>query len=245
MVNASCRNGLPGSAPQPAPTGREALPAPAPATFATGGPASSQLLGAYLAIENKIVTLEFAPGSMLTAKQIHQAVGFGRTPVREAIQRLTLEGLMEVHPRLGVRIAAIRPEEYPRAIEPRVSMEPLLARAAARYAGPRERGAIGHCMAAMLECARRHDLHGFLHADKALDVVISQAAADPFLPRALAPLQIHSRRFWFHYHGTNGLEASAQAHAAACEAIRAGDPEGAFQATASLMRFLLLRSRAL
>ncbi|MDE2580460.1 MAG: GntR family transcriptional regulator [Rhodospirillales bacterium] len=208
-------------------------------------PAVSRVHGAYLAIEYKIVTLEFRPGSMLTESSINEAVGFGRTPVREAIQRLTLEGLMEVHPRLGVRIATIRPEDYPRAIEPRLTLEPLLARSAARYAGPRERETVAACMHAMLACARHGDILGFLQQDKALDEAISHAAANPFLPRVLAPLQIHSRRFWYHYHGAEGLTDSATGHAAMCKAISAGAPDAAFEAARALMDYLFAQSKAL
>lgn len=205
----------------------------------------SQVHSAYLAIEYKIVTLEFRPGSMLTEKSIIDAVGFGRTPVREAIQRLTLEGLTEVHPRLGVKITEIRPEDYPRAIEPRVTLEPLLARSAARYAGPRDRDTILACTDAMLVCAGNKDVHGFLQQDKILDEAVSDAAANPFLPRILAPLQIHSRRFWFQYHGTDGLDASAKRHAEVCKAIVSGDSVLAASTTTTLMEHLFAQSRAL
>lgn len=205
----------------------------------------SQVHGAYLAIEYRIVTLAFRPGAMLTEKSIIEAVSFGRTPVREAIQRLTLEGLTEVHPRLGVKIAEIRPEDYPRVIEPRLTLEPLLSRSAARYASPHDRDIIRACMHAMLASARDDDLLGFLQQDKALDEAISASAANPFLPRVLAPLHIHSRRFWYQYHGTDGLMNAAQGHAAMCEAIIAGDSERAFMETRELMDYLFAQSKAI
>lgn len=200
---------------------------------------------AYRAIERKIVTLEFRPGSVLTEREIIEAVGFGRTPVRQAIQRLTLQGLMEVHPRFGVRIADIRPEDYPRAIEPRLTLEPLQARSAARYAGPRDRDAIASAMQGMMRSAERRDLPGFLDHDKAIDEAIAGASANPFLPRVLEPLEIHSRRFWVQYHGTSGLLESARAHAAVCEAIISGDGESAQAAMRALMDFLYAESKAI
>jgi len=210
-----------------------------------GAPQPSQLKSAYLAIEHKIVTQEFRPGAMLTEKAIVDAVGFGRTPVREALQRLMLEGLIEVHPRLGARIADIRPEDYPRAIEPRLTLEPLLARSAARYAGPKDRETIAQAMHEMLACAGRGDVVGFLQQDKALDQAVSAAAADPFLPRILEPLQIHSRRFWFQYHGTEGLMESAEGHARVCAAIIAGDGAAACAAARELMEYLFAEAQAL
>jgi DNA-binding GntR family transcriptional regulator len=210
----------------------------------TKATAKSQLHEAYLAIEDRIVTLEFVPGGMLTEKFIIDSVGFGRTPVREAIQRLALEGLIEVHPRSGVKIAEIRPEDYPRAIEPRLTLEPLLARSAARFGGPKDREIIAHRMHEMRAAARRSDVRGFLREDKALDEAISNATANPFLPRTLAPLQIHSRRFWFHYHGTNGLVEAADGHVAVCQAIIVGDSDAAFARARELMEYLFAESRA-
>ena len=210
----------------------------------TKATAKSQLHEAYLAIEDRIVTLEFVPGGMLTEKFIIDSVGFGRTPVREAIQRLALEGLIEVHPRSGVKIAEIRPEDYPRAIEPRLTLEPLLARSAARFGGPKDREIIAHRMHEMRAAARRSDVRGFLREDKALDEAISNATANPFLPRTLAPLQIHSRRFWFHYHGTNGLVEAADGHVAVCQAIIVGDSDAAFARARELMEYPFAESRA-
>lgn len=204
----------------------------------------SQLHEAYLAIEDHIVTLEFVPGSVLTERFIVESVGFGRTPVREALQRLALEGLIEVQPRSGVKIADIRPEDYPRAIEPRLTLEPLAARSAARFGGPKDREIIAHSMHEMRAFARRGDVHGYLRQDKALDEAIGNAAANPFLPRILAPLQIHSRRFWFHYHGTDGLVEAADRHLAVCQAIIVGDCEAAFARARELMEYLFAGSKA-
>ncbi len=200
---------------------------------------------AYLAIENRIVTLDFRPGALLTEKAIIDAVGIGRTPVREALQRLAYEGLIEVHPRSGIKIADIRPEDYVRVIEPRVTLEPLLVRSATRYSSPKDREMIADVLRDMIEVAEKGDVAGFLQQDKALDEAIAAAAANPFLPRILEPLQIHSRRFWFQYHGTDGLRDSAHGHANVCRALIAGDGDAAQLAMTQLMEYLLDKSKAL
>lgn len=221
-------------------TGQAAVSAPKPAPRQQ----ASLVHEAYLAIETSIVTLEFRPGSLITEKTIIDATGFGRTPVREALQRLNLMGLIEIHPRRGIKIVEVRPEDYPRAVEPRLTLEPLLARSAARYGGPKDRETIAAVMRRMLDCAERGDVVGFLHEDKALDETVAAAAANPFLPRILEPLQIHSRRFWFQYHGAEGLQESAAGHARVCEAIIAGDGEAASREARELMEFLFSQSRA-
>ena len=58
-----------------------------------------------------IVTLELAPGAIVTEGAL-TSVGMGRTPVREAMQRLAWEGLMEIRPRSGIAIAALTPRDW-------------------------------------------------------------------------------------------------------------------------------------
>ena len=51
---------------------------------------------AYQLLEEQLVTLQFTPGELLGEKDLVRRAGFGRTPVREAIQRLAAEGLLRV-----------------------------------------------------------------------------------------------------------------------------------------------------
>jgi DNA-binding GntR family transcriptional regulator len=208
-------------------------------------PHTSQGHAAYLDLEHRLVTLQLRPGGLYTEKAIIEMVGLGRTPVREAIQRFAWEGFMEVHPRLGVKIAEIRPEDYPRVIEPRLTLEPLLARSAARFGGPKEKENISAAMQEMLASTERGDVTGYLQQDKALDEALSAAAANPFLPRILAPLQTHSRRFWYQYQGAEDLAEAAQAHAAMSEAVLSGEAERAFSAMRALMDHMFEQSRKL
>ncbi|HZD26942.1 MAG TPA: GntR family transcriptional regulator, partial [Alphaproteobacteria bacterium] len=62
-------------------------------------PRASLAHQAYLALEQRIVTGRLAPGLWLTEAEIGQQLGLGRTPVREALQRLALEHMVEIVPR--------------------------------------------------------------------------------------------------------------------------------------------------
>ena len=88
---------------------------------------------AYRALERMIVTLELAPGSVATEGALIERLGLGRTPVREAIQRLAWEGLLEVRPRAGLAIAPLHPGDWLRVIDARRGVEIVLARSAARF----------------------------------------------------------------------------------------------------------------
>ena len=79
------------------------------------------------------MTLELAPGSVATEGALIERLGLGRTPVREAIQRLAWEGLLEVRPRAGVAIAPLHAGDWLRVLDARRGVEIILARSAARF----------------------------------------------------------------------------------------------------------------
>src|SRR6478609_3116068 len=91
---------------------------------------------AYRMLERLIVTLELSPGSIATEGGLIERVGLGRTPVREAIQRLAWEGLIEIRPRAGLEIAPLHAADWLRVLDARRGVEIILARAAARFATP-------------------------------------------------------------------------------------------------------------
>lgn len=201
----------------------------------TGEPAAAR---AYRALERMIVTLELAPGSVATEGVLIERLGLGRTPVREAIQRLAWEGLVEVRPRAGLAIAPLHPGDWLRVIDARRGVEIVLARSAARYVS-REAAARFHDAAlGMQKAVVSGDVIGFLEADKALDEALALAAENPFAARVAAPLQTHSRRFWFRYKAETGLAEAAEHHVALIRSILEGDQEAAAAEAGRLMALL-------
>src|SRR5919202_2425489 len=65
---------------------------------------------AYLRIEELIPFKDLAPGQLVSEAMLARLTGFGRTPVREALQRLAREGMVEVHPGRGNLVAPISVE---------------------------------------------------------------------------------------------------------------------------------------
>lgn len=198
-------------------------------------PASTQ---AYHALERMIVTLELQPGSVATEGSLIERLGLGRTPVREAIQRLAWEGLVEIRPRAGLAIAPLHPGDWVRVIDARWGVEIVLARSAARYV-TREAAARFHDAAlGMQRAVLANDVMAFLEADKALDEALALAAENPFAARVAAPLQTHSRRFWYRYRAETGLAEAAEQHVALIRAILDGDETAADLEADRLMTLL-------
>lgn len=178
---------------------------------------------AYLRLESLIVTLELAPGAMVTEKQLIALAGFGRTPVREAIQKLEWQGLLAVRPRAGLQIAALDPAHPAMIYETRRQLEPLAARLMAGNIGAEAREALIACAKAMTECSVTGDKAGFLEADKLFDEILEKTCPNPFVTQALSSLQTHARRYWFSTADTGALENSVDLHVKVIRALLQGD----------------------
>ena len=108
------------------------------------GPAEASLTDrAYSDLEALIVTLKLAPGSAVSESALSERLGIGRTPIREALQRLARERLVTILPRRGIIVSEINIKSQLRLLEVRREVERLVARSAARRATAEERAQIG------------------------------------------------------------------------------------------------------
>jgi len=199
---------------------------------------------AYRALERMIVILDLAPGSTTTEGALIERLQLGRTPVREAIQRLAWEGLLEVRPRAGIAITPLRPGDWLRVVEARQGVEIAMARAAARHATQEAAGQFAQAASAMQRAVVSGNVIAFMEADKGLDEAMALAADNPFAARVAAPLQTHSRRFWFRYKAETGLAVAAEHHVAIIRAVLGGDADGAAAQAARLMALLSSHAEA-
>jgi DNA-binding GntR family transcriptional regulator len=204
-------------------------------TNATFEPAASK---AYRALEHMIVTLELAPSSFVTEGALIDKLGLGRTPVREAIQRLAWEGLLDVRPRAGIAVAPLHAGDWLRVLDARRGIEVVLARSAARFVTREAADMFHEAALAMQKAVIAGNVLAFIQADKALDEALAIAADNPFAARVAAPLQSHSRRFWFRYKADTGLAESAEHHVALIRSILDGDEEAAAKDAKKLMALL-------
>lgn len=193
---------------------------------------------AYRALERMIITLELPPSATVSEAELMQRTGFGRTPVREALQRLEWEGFVEIRPRAGIAIAPLTPTDWLQVIEARRGIEMILARSAARFLNRDLAKRFHDVSLAMRKAAIVGNVMAFLDADRQFDETLAQAAENRFAVRMAAPLQTHSRRFWFRYQREDGLTSATEHHLALLSAIIDGDEEGAADAAGKLLDLL-------
>jgi len=191
---------------------------------------------AYGALEEMIVRLELAPGMVVTESLLSEQVGIGRTPIREALQRLAREKLIRVLPRKGIVVAEIDPEAQLRLLELRREVERLVARSAAQRSNEAQRARFRELARAFEEAAAGNDDVVFMRTDKAFNDLCLEAACNEFAASALANLQSLARRFWYHHHRqTADMPEAARLHAAVARAIADGDPVAAGAALDALL----------
>ena len=88
---------------------------------------------AYHGVRDMILALELAPGSRVREDELQARLRVGRTPLREALQRLAYEGLLQIFPRRLIVVAKFGIEDLRQVYEARSALEPAAASLAARH----------------------------------------------------------------------------------------------------------------
>lgn len=191
---------------------------------------------AYQRLEEMIVTLDLAPGSVVSEAILSERLGIGTTPIREALQRLGREYLVQILPRRGVVVTSIDVRQQLQVLETRRELDRLIARSAARRATAAERAAIAELAEVMARFAAAGDVRGFLRTDGELNTLSAKAARNEIAANTVATLHSVSRRFWYFHHQDNPLAVGTMAlHVALARAIAVGEDAGAGAASDSLI----------
>ena len=94
---------------------------------------------AYLRLREEIIAVVLPPGTLLREDELTRRLGVGRTPVREAVQRLGRDGFVTVIPRRGTLVSEINITDLAGIYEVRAHLESWAARLAAERAGEADR----------------------------------------------------------------------------------------------------------
>lgn len=191
---------------------------------------------AYKLLEEQLVTLKLAPGELIGEKELVEKAGIGRTPVREAIQRLSAEGLLQVLPRKGLMVTPLRRSDLTQIIETRRVLERLMVVKAAERASPDQRQAL-MVLAAHLETAG-DDLEFFFRLDHRLDELLEAACHNRYIVKALMAMHSQCRRLWYLHRHRLDLPRSAQLHGGLARAVADGDGAGAIRALDEIIAIL-------
>ncbi len=189
---------------------------------------------AYAALRDDIIEWRLAPGTVLAEVEQAERLGVSRTPLREALSRLSAEGLTTAAGGRGVVVTDISLDDIDEMFELRLTLE---GRAASLAAERGERAVFEQLHAELLrapELITGADpaLHDYYALVGRLDEAIDSAISNSYLAQAMRSLRVHLVRVRrLAADDARRLHAAALEHAAIAEAIAAGNAKLAEAAT--------------
>lgn len=199
---------------------------------------------AYAAIQRMIVTAELPPYQLLSENELTRRTGCGRTPVREALQRLRFEGFVDVLPRRGIMVTPVDITRQLDLLEARRPLEELMVSLAAIRASETQRREMRQLADELEAAITNEDRAKYLAINQAIHVIEAEACQNRILESQINILHGLSRRFWYSFiSDTASFSQAAVHHAATLRAIADGDEKGARNACGELLELLEQISR--
>lgn len=191
---------------------------------------SSLAEDAYDQLRREIVECDLAPGLRLTEAVIAKRLGLGKTPAREALRRLTLEGLVQVAPRHGYFVAPITLRDVQELFGLRLIVEPASLELAIHRLTRADLEALERLSRVGYTPGDRGSIRAFQRANTMFHLSFARASGNRRLESLLERLLTESERLINH-----GVQLSPQSedtlreHRQLLEAARAKDAETARQ----------------
>lgn len=179
---------------------------------------------ARVELEERFVTLQLAPGSVWSEASLSESLEIGRTPVREAVACMAMDGLVSVIRRAGIVISVISIEDQLAVLEARQVLEKLVSVRAAARCSDEERAELIKLAKGIEQAGKKLDVHAYLRHHFQIKRFVTRCARNLHTERALRPLHTLSQRFYFAYHREfDNLHVVGPAHAELTRAIAEGD----------------------
>lgn len=197
-----------------------------------GGPVTARTddrLGdtVYERLRDEILVGVLSPGSRLSVPALAERLTVSRSPVRDAVLRLTQERLAREEPRRGAVVAEVSLADLAALYEVREVMEGLAARLAVENAGRKFVDELAAAVASHEQVVAAADIAGHYVADTRFHQLIRQASGNDEVIRVLDDIQGRVRLAMRSTTVTAGPEQAVCDHRAILEAIRSGDPADA------------------
>ena len=143
----------------------------------------------------ELVALKRRPGEVVSEAEIALAYGVSRTPVREAILKLSDEGLVEIFPQSGIFVSRIPLSALPEAIIVRKALEATTARLAAGLATTSQILSLQAILQRQREADAADDRDAFHQADEHFHATIADVAGYPGIWTLIQQVKVHVDRF--------------------------------------------------
>lgn len=182
----------------------------------------------FESLKEAIIEGKLKPGERLMEMQLAERLGVSRTPIREAIRKLELEGLVVMVPRKGAYVTDVSLKDIIDVLEIRASLEGLAASLAAQRITSEEIKELELKTEEFGKCYKDNDIEGMIKIDTELHDIIFRAARNERLIGLTDSLREHVQRFRVTYMTEYKKSAKLiEEHKKILEAIKKGDVEKA------------------
>ncbi|MHB1126042.1 MAG: GntR family transcriptional regulator [Bacillota bacterium] len=146
-------------------------------------------------LREAIINGRLKPSERLMEVQVAEELGVSRTPVREAIRKLELEGFVVMIPRKGAYVAGISTKDYAEVFEIRAALESLAAGLAAERITEDELEELERLLVQLAECAENNDVTALIQVDTDFHDVLYKASRNERLVQIVSNLREQIQRF--------------------------------------------------
>ncbi|MGH2367631.1 MAG: GntR family transcriptional regulator [Chloroflexota bacterium] len=182
----------------------------------------------YAAVRGAIRNLRLRPGQTVLEREIADALGLSRTPVREALVRLEADHLVRLIPRRGFAVLPIDAEDMRRIYEVVEGLEGMAVLLATERSGPDALDRLEESVREQETALADHNLTTWAEADEVFHQQLLDASGNPHLHRLLDPYSDHLHRVRLYTIQRRPLPTRSTAeHRAVIQVIRAGNGRAA------------------
>lgn len=177
-------------------------------------------------LREAIIVGELKPGERLMEVQLAEKMGVSRTPVREAIRKLELEGLVDMVPRKGAHVASLSVKDIMDVLEVRASLDGLATALSASRITEEELKDLKHVYTQFVNYAEKENLQGAIKKDVEFHEIIYRSSRNEKLIQIVNNLREQVHRFRVIYlKDYSSSKELIKEHADIYEAILSRDAE--------------------
>ena len=170
---------------------------PIPKNFSTPNRLSAKER-AFKQIQEWIIDGTLQPKEKLNDAELAQALGVSRTPIREALQLLNVQGFVEMHPGVSTQVTAVNKEDISKILPPLAVLQALAAELATPVIEQQTIDSLRHINTDFAQAVGEGNYYSALKLDEQLHKVIVDVTQNQYISNTISMLQSHVRRLFFH-----------------------------------------------
>lgn len=153
---------------------------------------------AFNQLQQWIIDGTLLPGEKLNDKELAEALGVSRTPIRESLQLLEAQGFVKMYPGKSTQVTEVEQESMTALLPPLAALQALAAELAIPHVTEEIISLLEQTNEQFAEAVRSQNYFNALKIDEAFHQIIVDTANNPYIVNMIPSLQSHVRRLFFH-----------------------------------------------